>query len=291
MVTLVHASDVHFGRPHDRRAADAFVRAAHDVGPDAVVVSGDFTQRAKVREYEAAAAFLERLPDVPRVVTPGNHDVPLYRAWERLLTPFRNYREFISDELDSVTRIPGCALVSLNTAAPRTAIVNGTLSRGQIDFAEQMFAAGAEDDLRVVVAHHPLAPPADHEGGRELRRARQHLAALARIGVDVVLGGHFHRAYIGNSQDLLPAQEPGHPVVLVQAGTTSSSRGRAGEQFRCSFNVLRVDEATIEVEQYHYERGGDAFRPTGMHAFRRRPRVELPDGAAVRALDVMEEAG
>jgi 3',5'-cyclic AMP phosphodiesterase CpdA len=291
MITLVHASDVHFGKPHDPRAAAAFVRAAEAAAPDALVVSGDFTQRAKVAEYRQAADFLESLPDVPTVVTPGNHDVPLYRVWERLFAPFRNYREFISEDLDTVTRIPGCTLVSLNTAAPRTAIVNGSLSPGQIRFAQERFGEGDERDLRIVVAHHQLAPPPDYEGGQPMPHARRHLESFERMGVDVVLGGHLHRAYIGNSLDVLPRDEERHPVVIVQSGTTSSSRGRAREKLRCSFNVLRVNAGTIEVAHHHYDRGDDAFRPTSLHVFPRRPSDELPTGAAERTLDALRETG
>lgn len=287
MITLVHASDVHFGEPHDTKAADAFVRAAHDTDPDAVVVSGDFTQRAKVREYREAAEFLEGLPDVPQVVTPGNHDVPLYRIFERIFTPFRNYREFVSEELDTVTRIPGCTLVSLNTAAPRTAIVNGRLSSGQIDFAADAFAEGEEGDLRVVVAHHQLAPPPDYEGGKPIPNARRHLEAFERMEVDVVLGGHLHRAYIGNSLDVLPGDQQRHPVVIVQSGTTSSSRGRAREKLRCSFNVLRVGRETIEVAHHHFDRERDVFRPTSVHVFPRRPRAALPTQVVARMLDAL----
>jgi len=288
MLTLVHASDVHFGAPHDPRAAEAFLRAASRVAADAVVVSGDFTQRAKVHEYRAAAAFLKLLPPVPRVVTPGNHDVPLYRVWERLTAPFRNYREFIADELDSVTRIPGCTLVSLNTAAPYSAIVNGSLSRRQLEFASDAFRASPESDLRVVVAHHQLAPPPDYHGGQAMPHARRHLADLERMEVDVVLGGHLHRAYIGNSLDVIAGEDRGHPVVIVQSGTTSSSRGRARERLRCSFNVVRVDAETIEVVHHHYDRGDDDFHPTGVHVFPRRPRRALPAEAATRMLDSLQ---
>lgn len=290
MPTLVHASDIHFGTPHDPLAAEAFLAAAHGLGPDAVVVSGDFTQRAKVHEFEAAAAFLERLPEVPRVVTPGNHDVPLYRVFERLVSPFRNYREFISSELDTVSRIEGATIVSLNTAAPRTAIVNGRLATRQLQFAREAFADAPEGDLRVVVAHHQLAPPPDYAGGSAMPHARRHLAAFASMGVDLVLGGHLHRAYIGNSRDVLPSHPDGHPVVIVQSGTTSSSRGRARERMSCSFNVIRFDDVTIEVTHHHLDRTEGEFRPTGLHLFPRHPRRALPDHAPDRALEMVRRA-
>ncbi|MHC4925410.1 MAG: metallophosphoesterase, partial [Planctomycetota bacterium] len=103
MVTLIHASDIHFGAPYDAAAGEAFQVAARALHADLVVVSGDFTQRAKTAEYEAARRWLDRLPDLPVVVTPGNHDVPLYRMLERVFQPYRNYRRWISPELDSVT--------------------------------------------------------------------------------------------------------------------------------------------------------------------------------------------
>ena len=80
MLTIVHGSDLHFGRHFRPGVAEAFLVAVHDAEPDLIVISGDLTQRAKVREYRAARTFLAEFPDVPLVVTPGNHDVPLYRV-------------------------------------------------------------------------------------------------------------------------------------------------------------------------------------------------------------------
>ena len=59
MITLVHASDVHFGKAHLPHVAEAFLRCVHDVDPQVIVVSGDLTQRAKVDEYRAAADFID----------------------------------------------------------------------------------------------------------------------------------------------------------------------------------------------------------------------------------------
>ena len=112
MLTIAHGSDLHFGKPFNVEASEAFLRSLDALDLDLLVLSGDFTQRAKVREYQEAREFLESLPDVTTVVTPGNHDVPLYRIWERLFFPLRNYRRYISTELDTITRIPGRASAS-----------------------------------------------------------------------------------------------------------------------------------------------------------------------------------
>ena len=76
MRTLVHLSDLHFGRT-DPAVIEPLLASVHAQRPDCVVVSGDLTQRAKPDEFRQARAFLGRLPE-PQVVVPGNHDVPLY---------------------------------------------------------------------------------------------------------------------------------------------------------------------------------------------------------------------
>jgi 3',5'-cyclic AMP phosphodiesterase CpdA len=276
MISIVHGSDLHFGAPHDARAAELFAASAEALGPDLIVLSGDFTQRAKVREYEAARAYLDRLPRVPVVVTPGNHDVPLYRVFERIFSPFRNYREHIRDELNTVTRLPGLIVVALNSAAPRRAIVNGRIDPHQIEFARRAFEEGDPDDLRAVVAHHHLAPAPDYEGDRPLPDARRILDAFEAMGVELVLGGHLHRAYIGNSLDVYPGEDRDRGVVIVQSGTTTSRRGRARERAKNSFNLVRVREDRLEVIHYILFDELDAFAPLSVHAFPRAPAHFFP---------------
>jgi 3',5'-cyclic AMP phosphodiesterase CpdA len=283
MITIAHGSDLHFGTPHDAGAAEAFLEALDRVAPELIVLSGDLTQRAKEREFEAAAAFLERLPPVPVVVTPGNHDVPLYRVFERLFDPFRNYRAALGPDLETVTRIPGVTAVALNSAAPRRAIVNGRIDPAQVEFARERFAAAPPGDLRVLVAHHHLAPAPDYEGDRPLPRARRILDAFEAMGVDVVMGGHLHRAYIGNSLDVYPGEDRGRGIVIVQSGTTTSRRGRARERAKCSFNVLTVTAERLEVVHHmHFDEAG-GFAPFSRHVFPRAPRkyFEVESDASV----------
>lgn len=271
MTTLVHGSDLHFGKPHDPEVADAFLAAVRAASPDLIVLSGDFTQRAKVQEYREARAWLDELPDVPLVVTPGNHDVPLYRVCERLTAPYRNYRRYIRDELDSVTRVPGMTVVALNSTAPRRAIVNGRLDGDQLGFARRAFGEAPGGDLRVLVAHHHLAPAPDYEGDRPLPHARSVLDALGEMDVDLVLGGHLHRAYIGNSLDVYPGKERDRGIVIVQSGTTTSRRGRAREEAKNSFNVIRVKDDRLQVTHYMHFRERGGFAPLSAHSFPRSP--------------------
>lgn len=290
MITILHASDVHFGPPYNAVVGEAFLASARSVAPDLVVVSGDFTQRAKVREYEAARAWLDRLPRVPLVVTPGNHDVPLYRVWERLADPYRNYRTWISPELDSVVRIPGVIVVSLNSTAPLRAIVNGRIERRQLEFAARVFQQADPADARIVVAHHHFAPAPDYEGDSAMPGAREVLDALNQLKVELILGGHLHRAYIGNSLDVHPGLDREHGIVIVQSGTTSSRRGRAREQAKNSFNVVRLAEDHVEITHFMYFEDVAGFAAFSMHAFPRRtsryfPRDPFQSPLLMRRLD------
>ena len=98
MRNLAHLSDLHFGRI-DPAVLEPLRRAVHDAAPDLIAISGDFTQRAKRRQFAAARAFLDSL-EPPKLVVPGNHDVPLWNLARRFLMPFDRYKEFISPELE-----------------------------------------------------------------------------------------------------------------------------------------------------------------------------------------------
>jgi len=270
MLTILHGSDLHFGKPFNAKVADVFRQAIRDLSPDLLVLSGDFTQRAKVEEYQEAKEYLQSLPELPLVVTPGNHDVPLYRVWERISAPLRNYRRFISSELDTVTSVEGATVVSLDSTAPRKAIVNGSIQDRQLLFAAAAFQNGPEADLRVVVVHHHLAPAPDHEPDQVLPGFQRCLDAFSKMDVDLILGGHLHRAYIANSLDAYPAQDGRHGIVIAHSGTTTSRRGRARERNKNSFNTIGISRGQMVVTHHLYFEGEGAFAPVGTHTFPRR---------------------
>ncbi|HEX7242332.1 MAG TPA: metallophosphoesterase family protein [Longimicrobiaceae bacterium] len=276
MLTILHVSDVHFGPPYHPEAGEAVQRFAAELGPDAIVASGDFTQRAREEQFRAAREFLDRFPRVPLVVTPGNHDVPLYRLRERIFNPYELYRRHISAELDTVTDVPGARIVSLNSTAPLRALVNGRIHRWQLDLARRAFATVPDGTYRIVVAHHHFAPPPDWEGGDVMPKAKRALDAFTAMKVDLILGGHLHRSYIGNSLDVYAGVDREHGIVIAQSGTSTSRRGRAREQEKNTFNVLRLDARTIEVTHHMYFDDAGGFVPTSRHTFFRRGRPPLP---------------
>src|SRR5687767_11534600 len=76
MRTIAHISDLHFGRV-DPPVVEGLAADLARRKPTLLVVSGDFTQRARRKQYEQAAGFLKRLPG-PQLVVPGNHDIPMF---------------------------------------------------------------------------------------------------------------------------------------------------------------------------------------------------------------------
>lgn len=57
---ITHISDLHFGH-EDQRLAEGLSRDLNAQRPDLVVISGDFTQLGRRREFAAARALSARL--------------------------------------------------------------------------------------------------------------------------------------------------------------------------------------------------------------------------------------
>ena len=261
MRTLVHLSDLHFGRV-DAELLDPLVAAVAEAKPDLVVVSGDLTQRARKREFEDAGAFLDRLP-APRLVVPGNHDVPLYRVWERFLSPLGKYRRIIEPDLEPSFIDGEIAVVGINTARSLT-LKDGRINEEQMAAIRRRFDPLGESVLKVVVTHHPFDLP-DQAGDVDLvGRANEAMEVFARCGVDLLLSGHFHVSEAGSTA--ARHEIAGYSALVVQAGTATSTRGRGEKN---SFNVLRVGSDRIVVERMAWQEDAKSFAPAQTEHFAR----------------------
>ena len=268
-LTLLHASDLQAGTPYLPDAAEALVDLYQETGPDVVVVSGDLTQRAKPREFETAHRLLERFAPTPIVVTPGNHDVPLYRFWERALRPYRAWRGFQPGErLDTVVSTEGATFVALNSAAPHRAIVNGRIRAEQLAFAERAFAAAPADDWRIIVTHHHFVPVPSGHGSPPIPGAEVAVRRFLEMGADLVLGGHVHQLHLHTSEDVPGVSAGGRGLPILATGTATSRRGRGPERDRNSVCVHRLSEGTLRIEPWMREPDGRAFE--------RREAIEMP---------------
>jgi len=250
---LVHLSDLHFGA-HDEQLVEAVEQQVGQLKPDLVVISGDFTQRARTEQFRQACEFLERLRERGHeaIGVPGNHDVPLYDVLRRFLSPLARYRRFLDETLCPFVELPDVAVLGINTARSLT-FKDGRMNKQQVEFIRETFARVASDKMRVIVTHHPLFAL---EVGGEVERAigRQELAldAVEESGVDMVLAGHAHHA---SSQDAGDLVTRAGGVLVVQAGTATSTRVREQEQ---SFNTIDIAGASTTITVHAWN--GDEFK-------------------------------
>lgn len=236
MVRLFHVSDVHFGA-EDPTAIAWFDGLVHEEAPDAVIMTGDLTMRARSREFAAAAKWLESLKR-PVTVEVGNHDLPYFNLFARFFTPYRRYltlERMIEKPLD----IGGVTIVPMRTTARfqwRFNWSKGVVADRELQKALALVGTAPKDGLVLLACHHPLIEGGTNASART-RGGRRALAALATAGVDAVLTGHVHDPFdIAHEVD-------GRTVRLIGAGTLSE-RTRAT---RPGFNELRIDGRTIEV--------------------------------------------
>jgi 3',5'-cyclic AMP phosphodiesterase CpdA len=264
MARLIHLSDLHFGA-HDPRLVEAVEQRIHEKKPDLVVISGDFTQRARTEQFQEACQFLERLRDAGHDVlgVPGNHDVPLYDVLRRFLSPLTRYKRYIDDELCPVHELPGAIVLGINTARSLT-FKDGRISHEQMEFIRDTFSRGDPKAMRILVTHHPLfaLPVGDGpELGKAIGRQELALDAIAEAGVDMLLAGHNHRASAHHAEDLVTRAGP---ALVIQAGTATSTRLRDEEQ---SFNQIDVDgdNVTLTVQAWNGEKFASADAQRFIH--------------------------
>ena len=235
MLTVLHISDLHFGPPYVPAVGEALLRSAGELQADVIVASGDFTQRAKARQFADARKFLDRLPPRPLVVVPGNHDIPLYRVRERLFTPYALYRQYISAELDTVVRLEGAVIVALNTTDPLRAITNGRIERWQLDFCSEAFADAPAGTIKIVVAHHHFAPAPDYDSDSDVMpRGKEALGSLYGAGRRLDPGRpsapRLHRQFAGRLSEQGPLERHHHRPV-GHDDLAARPRPRAGKEF------------------------------------------------------------
>ena len=237
--------------------------------PSLVVLSGDLTQRARPEQFRQAREFVDQIP-VPTLVVPGNHDVPLYRVWERIFNPYGCYRKHFSEELEPVFRDDEMLVVGINTAFGWT-IKDGRITLKRLLEVEKVLKDTPESVFKVVVAHHHMIPPPNFGTQRVLANAYEAIDLFSSAGVDLILSGHLHQAYIGNSEEFYPKGRP--PVVILHSGTTTSSRGRAGERERNTCNWIRVDDQSMVVSHYRWHHNLERFAEHSRHWYPRQENV------------------
>jgi 3',5'-cyclic AMP phosphodiesterase CpdA len=260
MRTLVHLSDLHFGRV-DAQLIDPLIKAISEIRPDLVAVSGDLTQRARSWQFREARDFLDRLPQ-PQIVVPGNHDVPLHNILTRFLRPLDKYRRYITQDLQPSYADEEIVVVGVNTARSLT-MKGGRINQEQVARVRDRLCGSGDRVVKAVVTHHPFDLPEGYNDRDLVGRARMAMAGLADCGADLFLAGHLHIGHTGHTAKRY--QIRGHSALVVQAGTASSTRGRGEAN---SFNAIRIDRPHITVERMMWQPASASFAVASKEEFR-----------------------
>jgi 3',5'-cyclic AMP phosphodiesterase CpdA len=259
MRTLIHLSDLHFGRI-DPAILAPLVKFVCEMKPDVVAVSGDLTQRARTAEFTAAKEFLAAIP-FPQIVVPGNHDVPLHNIFARFARPLDSYRRSITSDLQPVFSDSEIVVTGVNTARALT-WKDGRISRGQLEKLRATLQTVPPDRTKIVVTHHPFDLPAG-ASGRVVGRSRLAMKTIAECRVDLLLAGHFHIA--DTSQTAKRYKMPGYSGIIVSAGTSTSTRGRGQPN---SFNVIQIDRPNLRIERRAWRPASGQFDVLSIELFR-----------------------
>ncbi|RZJ24414.1 MAG: metallophosphoesterase [Haliea sp.] len=224
MSLLLHFSDTHFGTEQPEVVA-ALLALAVQRRPQALVFSGDITQRARREEFAAARRFCDQLGDLPLLVLPGNHDIPLWNLAARLSNPYAGFQRAFGTGLEPVVETADLLLVGVNTTR-RWLHKDGKVSPAQIEQVRGRLASAKPAQLRIVVTHQPSEVSRPKDQHDRLRGGEAALQAWSQAGADLVLGGHIHLPYV---MDLhARAQPTPRRTWCVQAGTAVSDRIRHG---------------------------------------------------------------
>ncbi len=269
-VQLLHVGDLHFGGLAELELVEALEQMIPDLRPDAVVISGDLSQRARHGEFQRARALVRAASrTAPVLVIPGNHDV---RWWTRPLIPFAKaplyskYVRYFGTDLTPTLVLPGAILASALTAhgvawgslTPRLRdlAVKGHLPKREIERVQGVFAAASAEQARVLVLHHNVLR-GDISRRMGLARWRQAQRRIVASGADVVLCGHDHQ----EGADMLEGR-----VVVSTAGTLGgrSRGGRPG-----SFNFVTIEPTAVHITFFRWDAQHHRFGASDTAAFAR----------------------
>ena len=253
MSVLLHISDTHFGT-EEQPVVAAVQQLVRDEKPDAVILSGDITQRARSAQFAAARKFCDSLGVRHLLTLPGNHDIPLYNVAARLFSPYGKYMDCFGSNLEPEIELADVLVIGVNTTRPGRH-KDGEVSPRQIQKVVDRLRARRPDQLRIVVTHQPACVMRPEDEEDRLHGGEAAVQAWSRAGADLVLGGHIHLPYVSD----VCARAHGAPRAMycVQAGTAVSHRVRHGTPN--SLNMIRWQPPapgaprTCKVERWDFD--------------------------------------
>lgn len=248
---ILHLSDLHFGTEKPECLV-AIQRLCAELQPEAVVVSGDLTQRARFHQFCQCRKFLDSL-NVPCLIVPGNHDIPLYNVWSRIFEPFSRYH-LLFGKTEKVLETQNFYMIGVNTIRRRHH-TKGALSLSQIHEIDFKLQQAPIDKLKIIVAHQPFYVTDHHKRAIKdcPRMAKIALETWTKHGLFALLHGHLHQSAVYDLNQVFQLGL-GQPIYDVHAGTATSYRLHKGQP-----NGLNIIHANGRMDEYLFNEVSQNF--------------------------------
>ena len=222
---IVQLSDIHVGSQFHEEIFDKVVEEVNDLGPAAVLVTGDLTNEGLKKEYEKCKEKFAKFEVDKIIAISGNHD---YRNTGYLL-----FKKFFPFETVNVLD-DDVVLVTLGTARPDR-------DEGEVGYRQNLWLERTmkkyPKSTKIVAMHHHLIGIPDSGTDRvTVIDAGDVLRTALSSKVDLVLCGHKHRPWIWDFGNL----------SIVNAGSTSSERMRGF--FENTYNIINIEKNKIKVD-------------------------------------------
>ncbi|WP_026941782.1 metallophosphoesterase family protein [Hellea balneolensis] len=246
MTSIIQFADIHFG-VEDKDAMAALAAMVKLLKPDVTVICGDITQNGKKDEFYAARDWIRTLPG-PKVITPGNHDTPMFGLLQRVFDPFGRYNRIIAPLTEPHYTDQYVSIMPLNTSRGWQAKTDWSL--GVVDMAElsgvtRDLKAVSSSTVKMIAVHHPLIYPSSSPLQKETENGADALKHLSEENIDAVLSGHVHAPF------MLERQPDETEIMSIGSGTLSVRR----RDKPASFNHLSIDGETLSITEIFWNDG------------------------------------
>lgn len=235
---IVQLADIHFGA-EDKAAILAVHAYIAKLNPDVVLICGDITQTGSEAEFRAARDWISTLTP-PRLITPGNHDTPMWNLGHRFFAPFSRYNEYLAELDDHIFSNSDIEIRSVNSARGWQPALDWSLGRISADQriqSPQEFSPSNPDRLNWLICHHPLKYPVVSPLQKKTFGGPQAITHWAQSRIDAVLTGHVHVPFA------IERNPRGGDLTSIGAGTLSTRR----RDKPASFNRIEIEHDHIDV--------------------------------------------
>ena len=250
---IAHLSDIHFGRIAHPGIVEDIIEDVNSAGVDLIAISGDLTQRAIHRQFQACMEMLNEFT-APLLVVPGNHDVfPWWRPILRLSRPLSMFKQYLGSEMIRSFEMDGVAILGINSAHGKT-IKGGKIEPEVSKAIKTYFSGKGKGVFKILMLHHHLKKLKALMPHDTVQDADHHLGVALEAGINLILCGHIHISHVESLDN-----ERAAPIVIASAGTATSSRGRRSNRRKNYYNIIDIFDTHFTIEERVYRSGDRGF--------------------------------